>query len=153
MPSGTAAYRWRLRLDDDVGILDNDRESLGDVWPLFHFGGKLLTTFDRNRKRADLEALRIEPGLTVAHGDLPAVPRTAQQLADARALVNARFRRGQPRHARRLVERRALMRAAIEKREELAIDVEHDNVAGVDVHHLVAAGGDFRCAGDDVTSH
>ena len=35
------------------------------------------------------------------------------------------------------------MRAAIEQREELAVDVEHDDVAAVDADNLVAAGRDL----------
>ena len=45
------------------------------------------------------------------------------------------------------------MRAAIEQREELAVDVEHDDVAAIDVDHLVAAGRDVGGAGDDVAGH
>ena len=45
------------------------------------------------------------------------------------------------------------MRAAVEQREEFAVDMEHDDVAAVDFNHLVAAGRNIRGAGDDVTGH
>jgi hypothetical protein len=45
------------------------------------------------------------------------------------------------------------MRAAIEQREEFAIDVEHDDVAAVDAKNLVAAGRDVGRSGDDVPGH
>src|SRR5271168_209775 len=124
-----------------------------DIWPLFHLFDELLTAFDRNGEGADLETLGVEPGLTVAHIELPAMPGTAQQFAHARAMIDARLRRRQPRHARRLVQRRALMRAAVQQRKELAVDMEHDNVAAVDADNLVAAGWNLASAGDDVTGH
>ena len=45
------------------------------------------------------------------------------------------------------------MRAAVEQREEFAVDMEHDDVAAGNFNHLVAAGRDVRGAGDDVTGH
>ena len=45
------------------------------------------------------------------------------------------------------------MRAAIEQREELAVDVEHHDVAAVDAEHLVAAGRNVGGAGDNVAGH
>src|SRR3954452_19432282 len=97
-----------------------DRKSLGHVGTLLQF----LAALDRDGGGADLDALGVEPGLPVAHVEFPAMPRAAQQLADPRALVNAGLRRGQPRHARRLLQGSAGMRTAIEQREELAIDME-----------------------------
>jgi hypothetical protein len=43
------------------------------------------------------------------------------------------------------------MRAAVEQREELAIDMEHDDVASLDVDHLVAAFWNLSGAGDYTT--
>src|ERR1700749_1234042 len=130
-----------------------DREGLGDVGPLLHLLGQFLAAFDRDRERADLEALRIAPGLAGAHVELPAVPGATQEFADARALVDSGLRRGQTRDAGRLFEWRTLMRAAIEQREEIAVDMEYDDVAAVDVDDLVAAGWDVRGTRDDVTCH
>ena len=76
-----------------------------------------------------------------------------KQFADPRALVDAGLRRGQPRDAGGFFQRRAGMRTAIEQREELAVDMEHDDVAAVDVDDLVAAGRNVRRARDDVTGH
>src|SRR5437762_9440627 len=141
--------RRRSRLDDDVTILDKDWEGLGHIWALL----QLFATLDGNRKGADFYALRIEPGLPVAHVEFPAVPAAAQEFADAGSLIDAGFRRGQPRHARGLVERRARVRTAVEQRKEFAIDVEDHDIAAFDANHLVAAGRDIRGARDDVTSH
>src|SRR5882757_4077355 len=76
-------------LDDDVAVLDMNREGLGHIGALLqpvrslaHFFGKFLAAFDRDRIGADLEALWVEPGLPVAHVEFPAVPGTAQELAD-----------------------------------------------------------------------
>src|SRR6201986_879715 len=124
-------------------------KGFGDIRPLL----QLFAAFDRHRIGTDLEALGVEPGLAIAHVELPAVPGTAQQFADARALIDPGLRRGQPRDASRLVERRAFMRATIEQREELAIDMEDDDVAAVDADHLVAAGRNLVCARHDVTGH
>src|SRR6478609_4093277 len=166
MPLPTGARRWvwarpnwracaRARragssgLDGDVAVLDVNRKGLGDVRTL----GQRFAVLDYDRVGPDLDALRVEPGLPGAHVEFPAVPGAAQQLADPGALVDAGLRRGQPRHARRLVERRAFVRTAVEQREELAVDMEHDDVAAIHANHLVAAGRDFIGAGDDVTGH
>ena len=45
------------------------------------------------------------------------------------------------------------MRAAVEQREELAVDMEHDDVAAIDLDHLVTARRNVCGAGDDVTGH
>jgi hypothetical protein len=139
----------RARLDDDVTIFDMNRKCFGDEGALLQF----LAARDRDRIGTDLESFRIEPGLAVAHVELPAVPGTAQHFADARTLIDAGLRRGQPRHAGRLVQRRALMRAAVQECEELAIDMEHDDVAALDTDDLVAAGRNVRGTRDDVTGH
>ena len=137
-PANYSIISPALGLDNHVTVLDMDRKRLGHVRPFLQF----LAAFDRDRIGAHFHPLRIEIGLPVAHVEFPAVPRAAQQFADARALVDTGLRRGQPRDAGGLLQRRALMRAAIEQREELAIDVEHDDVAAVDAEDLVAAGRD-----------
>src|ERR1700754_2851068 len=124
-------------------------ESLSNIGPF----GEFLAAFDRHGIGPHLDPLRIEPGLPIAHVELPTVPGTTQELADPRALVDTGLRRGQSRHAGSLVQRRALMRAAIEQRKELAVDVEHHDVAAIDADHLVAAGRDLAGASDDVTGH
>src|SRR5579871_376363 len=130
-----------------------DGKGLGHIRPLFHPLSEFPAAFDRDREGTDLEALRVEPRLAVAHVEFPAMPGTAQQFPDARTMIDARFRRRQPRHARRLVQRRALMGASVEQRKELAIDMEHDDVAAVDADDLVATWRNFAGAGDDVTGH
>src|SRR6185503_16034909 len=114
-------------LDDDVAVLDVNGEGFGDIRPL----RERFAVLDHNRIGSHLDAFRIEPGLSVAHVELPSVPGAAQQFADPRALVDAGLRRGQARNAGRLVERRAGMGTTVEQREELAIDVKYDDVAPI----------------------
>src|SRR6266403_1774909 len=137
-----------LECYDDGAIEEEELAAFGLVLELFDHA-----VVEDNRIGPHLEAIRIEPGLPGAHVELPAMPGAAQQFADAGTLVDAGLRRGQPRHARRLVERRAGVRAAVEQREELAIDVEHDDVAPLHINHLVAAGRNLCGAGDNVTGH
>src|ERR1700730_2523062 len=93
------------RLDNDVAIIDMHWERLGHIGPL----AQRLAVLDHDRIGPDLEALRIEPGLAGTHVEFPAVPGAAQEFADPRALVDTGLRRGQPRHAGGLVERRAFV--------------------------------------------
>ena len=65
-----------------------DREGLGDIWA-FCQG---LAILDHDGIGADLDALRIEPGLAVAHVELPTVPGAAQEFADALADIDAGLR-------------------------------------------------------------
>src|SRR5581483_1589475 len=144
-----AGTTLRSRLDDHVTILDMHRKRLGDIRPL----RKLSAALHLDRIRPHLDPVGVEPGLAVAHVELPAVPCTAQELADARALVDAGLRRGQACDTGGLVERRALMGAAVEQCKELTIDMEHHDVPAIDLDHLVAAFGNLGGAGDDVTGH
>src|SRR6476620_4326282 len=74
-------------LDDDVAVLDVDQKGFGYIRTLL----QLLAAFDGDRIRTHFHALRIEPGLPVAHVELPAVPWTPQQFADPRAHIDARL--------------------------------------------------------------
>src|SRR6185312_5912442 len=93
-PRGSSGF------DDDVAVLDKHLKGLGDIGSLLQF----LTAFDRDRVGTHLEPFRVEPGLAVAHVELPAMPGAAQQFADTVAVVDSGLRRRQPRHAGRLVE-------------------------------------------------
>lgn len=81
------------------------------------------------------------------------MPGTAQHLPDPRALIDAGLGRGQPCHTSCFLQRGAFMRAAVQQRKELAVDVEHDDIAACDVDDLVAAGQDVAGSRDDVTGH
>ena len=70
-----------------------------------------------------------------------------------RALVLAGLVRLQVCDARRFRQRRALVRAAIEEREELAVDMKDDDLAPPDGDDLVAARRDIGGLGDDVARH
>src|SRR5437764_1008347 len=118
-------------LDNDVAVLDVNRKGFGHIGPL----GQRLAVLDHNRIGPHLDAVRIEIRLPGAHVELPAMPGAAQQFADAGTLVDPGLRRGQPRDACRLVERRAFVGTAIEQREELAIEMEHDGVPVMRVAH------------------
>src|SRR5260370_16110593 len=134
-------------LDNDVAVFDMHRKCLGHVRPL----GQRLAVFDDDRIGPYLDALRIEPGLAGAHIEFPAVPGAAPEFAYPRALIDSGLRRGQSRDASGLVERPAFARATIKQREELAVDMEHDNVAAIDIDHLVAAGPDLAGSSHGVT--
>src|SRR6266478_6430866 len=108
-----------LSLHNDVAVLDVDWKGLGHIRAF----RQCLAVLDHHWIGPDLDAGRIEIGLAVAHVEFPAMPGAAQQLADPRTLIDAGLGRRQPRHARRPVERRAFMRAAVEQREELAVDM------------------------------
>src|SRR3954453_3316417 len=138
-----------LRLDDDVAVLDMDRECLGYIGPF----GQRLAILDHDRIGSDLDALGVEPGLAVAHVELPAVPGAAEQFPDPRALIDTGLLRRQPRHAGSLLQRRAGVRTAIEQRKVFAVDMKHDDVAAVDFDNLVAAGRNLRRPRDDVPGH
>ena len=138
-----------LRLDNDVAVFDMDRKGLGHVGSLL----QLLAALDRDGIGAYFHAVRIEPGLTGAHVELPAVPGASQELADAVADIDAGLGRGQARDTGGFRQRCALMRAAIEQREELAIDMEDHDVAALHADNLVAAGRDIGCTRDNVTGH
>src|ERR1700739_2409243 len=112
-----------------------DGEGFGHIGPF----GEGLAVLDDHRIGPDLETLGIEPGLPGAHVEFPAMPGTAEQFADPRAIVNSRLRRGRACDAGRLIERRAGVRAAVEQRKELAIDVEYNDVASLKREHLVVA--------------
>src|SRR5260370_5553346 len=136
-------------LDDDVAVLDVNRKSLGHMRPL----GQRLAVFDDNRIGSHLDAIRIEPGLPGADVELPSMPGATQEFADPRTLIDAGLRRGQACHARRLVKRRAFVRTAVEQREELAVDMEYNNVTAIYADNLVAAGRNLCGAGDNMPGH
>lgn len=136
-------------LDNHITVFDMHRKGLGDIRPFLQF----LAAFHRDRIGPDLDPVRVEPRLAITHIEFPTVPGATEHFADTRALVNAGLRRGQPRHACGFLKRSAFVRAAVQQREELAIDMEHDDVAARDIDDLVAAGRDVGGAGNDVTGH
>src|ERR1700681_2631922 len=114
----------RSRLDDDVAVLDVNRKRLCHVRPL----GQRFAVLDYHRIGPHLDAVRIEPGLPVAHVEFPPVPGTTQQFADSGSPIDAGLRRGQTRDAGGLIEWRTRVRAAIEQRKELTVDMEYHDV-------------------------
>src|SRR5262249_15757675 len=111
------------------------------------------TGLDLHREGACMHAVRVAPGLAGADVELPAVPRTAQHFALARQPVFPRRGRLQPAEQRATAQRRALVRAAIEQCEELAVDVEDADLAPLYRDDLTGAGRDFVHRCDNVAAH
>src|SRR5262249_61681184 len=67
-------------LDDEVILLDRDREGFRDIGPLHQRRPRL----DRYLERPRASRVRIAPGLAGADVELPAVPGAAQEFLLAR---------------------------------------------------------------------
>src|SRR5262245_64561500 len=74
------------QLDDDIILLHRDRVRLGDIGTLDQVGAAL----DRDGERARPYRVRIAPGLAGPDGELPSVPRAAQEFLLAREPIVAR---------------------------------------------------------------
>src|SRR3954468_9199200 len=101
----------------------------------------------------DAKAAGIAVGLPGADVELPAVPGTANDLAQPGVFDLARIFRLRQSDQRPLTQRGALMRAAIEQAEILALDVEHSDRTLADREKLAAARRQFRDGRDDVAGH
>src|SRR6188472_3000134 len=111
-PAAWAAWRVVLRIDDNVVLLDVDRERLGDV------GAGLAS--GQVRAGLDVDVVALDAGLArpqerLARGEvvLPAVPRAGQQRRLGVELEVARAARPRPRRDPPLAQRPTLVRAAI----------------------------------------
>ena len=134
----------RYDLDHHVLLLDRDGHGLGDVGALH----QRLARARRVRCRpAGLQARRLAPGLarcgcrTPSHARGSAASRPGASGGSSRA---CRSPTGPTTQAE--AERRALMRAAVDQREEFAAEVEHADLAAADGDDLAAARGDLRAA-------
>src|SRR5690242_11082337 len=101
-----------LGIDDNVVLLDVDREGLGDVGPGLAPG--------QVRARLDVDVVALDAGLARAQerlprGEvvLPAVPRAGQQRRVGVELEVTRAARPRPRRDPPLAQRPALVRAAV----------------------------------------
>src|SRR5262249_21564812 len=147
---GTAPYAGSAsHLDHHVWLLDRHRKCLADIGARDH----LAAGFDRDRELADRQLLRIAVGLAGRDLELPAVPRAAQELALPRDPVFAgAVGLHEPDH-RALAQSAARMRAAVGKRVERAVDVEHADVAALDGHALARAGRNLVDSRDHMPAH
>src|SRR6202043_2770409 len=143
------AHARRLRLDDDVVVLDRHRKGFGLVGPLPQLGPRL----DRLRVLTRAQPLRVAPGAAGANVELPGMPGATDDLALPGIAVIARLRRFEEAGEPAMGEASALVRAAVVEGEELAVDVEDDDRPVADRHELATAGGNFTYRRDHVPGH
>src|SRR5690349_17380561 len=139
----------RLEVHHYVVALDRDLHSLGDVGSLHHRRARL----DIDRIGFHAEAARVAIGLPGADVELPAVPWTANDLAkpgvfDLTGIAGAR----EP-DQRAFAKCGALMRAAIEQAEELALDVEDRDRPVIDGDEFTRPRRQLIHRGNHMTRH
>ncbi len=81
------------------------------------------------------------------------MPGTAQDLTLAVVFVVAGITRAHEARQHAIAEARAFVWALVGEREQLALDVEHDDVAALDAHALAGARRQVRGAGHDMAGH
>src|SRR5262245_16971657 len=135
--------------DHDVVVFDGDGKRLGRVRALHKF----CSGFHRDGVVHEPHALGIAPGAACADVELPGMPGTADDLTGARILIVAGSRRCDS--TREFAARQAatLMRALIGECEELALDIENNDVAPCHLHQLSRPRRDLGGSGDDVAGH
>src|SRR6266568_6590958 len=99
------------------------------------------------------KAAGIAVGLPGTDIELPAVPGTADDLPLPGVFDLAGVVRLRQSDQRPLAQRGALMRAAIEQAEILALDVEHRDRTAIDGEEFAAAGWQLLDGRNDVTGH
>src|SRR5262249_2494294 len=119
----------RLQLHHHVVALDPHGNRLGDIGAF----DDVCAGLDMRRIRLDAEPARVAVGLSGAYVEFPAVPRAADDLAEPGVFDLAGIVRLREPDQRAFAERGALMRAAIEQPEELALDVEDRDRPAVDL--------------------
>src|ERR1700719_3331475 len=144
-----APFHYASRVQHDVFVFDADGKRLGHVGAF----DQRRARRHRNRKLPRPDARRIAPGFAGAYVELPTVPWAADDLALPRIAVLAGLfgldQSGQAPFA----QAAALMRAAVGEREELALDVEHCDLAALDVDELAGAGRKLAQRSDHVFGH
>src|SRR5919106_6924620 len=111
-------------LDHHIVLIDAHLEGLGDIGPLDDAAARL----DAAGIAPCPGAGGVAPGLAGAEIELPAVPGAADDLAAAVIAVAAGLVGFDQADQLAAAKAAALMRAAIEQREVLALDVEDDDV-------------------------
>src|SRR5947209_18785021 len=99
------------------------------------------------------EALRVAIGLPGADVEFPAMPGTAQDLAWPRIFDDAGIGGLRQPDQRALAQRGALVRAAVQQAEELALDVEHRDRALVDGEEFSRPRWQLVHRGNNVSRH
>src|SRR5580704_16248121 len=144
-----APFHFASCVQHDVFVFDADGKGLGHVGAL----DQCRAGRHRNRELPRPDARRIAPGFAGAHVELPAVPRAADDLALPRVAVLAGLAGLDQAGQAAFAQAAALMRAAVGKREELALDVEHRDLAALDVDELAGAGWKLAQCSDHVLGH
>src|SRR5262245_14347466 len=105
------------------------------------------------RVSLDAEAAGVAVGLARTHVELPAVPGTADDLAELGIFDLAVIFRLRKPNQRPLAQGSALMRATVQEAEEFAIDVEDRDRAAIDLEEFSRARRQFVHRGNDVAGH
>ena len=124
------------------------RQGLGDVRPLHHGRARL----DIDRVSAGAKAFGVAVRLAGADVEFPAVPGAAEDFAEPGVFDLAGIGGLREPDQRPFAQGRALMRAAVQQAEELAVDVEHRDRALVDGEEFARARRQLVHRGDDVTA-
>src|SRR5262249_40037559 len=113
---------------------------------LRHVGAfnQLGAGLDGDREAAQLGSARIAPGFAGADVVFPCVPGAADHLALARIAIAAGLRGGYEAGELAFGQRAALVWAAIRYRKELAVEIENDKPAPLDLDEL-------RCPRREIT--
>src|SRR5262249_28885862 len=109
--------------------------------------------FDIDRIGLHAKPPRVAVGLSGADVELPAVPRAADDLALPGVFDLAGIRGAREPDQRALAQRRALMRAAIEQAEELALDVEDRDRPVVDGDEFTRPRRQLADGGNHMSGH
>ena len=125
----------RSQIDHHVVAFHRHRERLRDVRSRHHTGARL----DMDRIGLDPKPAGIAVGLAGADVELPAVPGAADDFAEPGVFDGAGIGRLRKSDQRPLAQRRALVRAAVQQAEELALDVEDRDRPFIDGEKLARA--------------
>src|SRR3954451_7569544 len=136
--AGCAASGLVLGIDDNVVLLDVDRERLGDVGAWLA-SGQVRAGLDVDVVALDARLARAQERLARGEVVLPAVPRAREQRRLGVELEVARPARPRPRRDPPLAQRATLVRAAVADPVEPVADAEHSDRPTADGDELAPA--------------
>ena len=102
---------------------------------------------------AGLDLVGLAPGLAGAKVEEPAVPRAADDLAGALVVDLAGLVGGDQRGHDAVAHLAALVGTAVEEPDEVAVEIEDDDLPPLDGDELAGARRNFIDLCDDVTGH
>src|SRR5690606_18534325 len=113
----------------------------------------ILPLLDRDFVALDLDPVRLATRLSGTKVELPAVPGAAQDFIGPGKAVLARLVRLDQADQTPFAKAAALVGAAVQNAEQLAVDVEDGDRAALDGDELATAGRQVPNRGDDVATH